>query len=96
MQKPFSLDKAINGGRVETRCGFVVVKINFDTGIDETPIAAIVLEEISEVNGRWRTKRQRKKHTTTRIEPCMTLYHVDGRLHDDKDDDWDLVIIEES
>ena len=43
MQKPFSLDKAINGGRVETRCGFVVVKINFDTGIDETPIAAIVL-----------------------------------------------------
>lgn len=82
----FSIERAKQGGIIQTRCGFKVNNINFNSGIAELPIAATVMEVVTEMV-------RRKK--VTRIEPCLTLYHADGRLYDDKDDDFDLVIEEQ-
>ena len=90
----FSIERAKQGGTVMTRCGFEVKKIQYDSGIDDFPIAAVVMEVVKLSDGRKRKRRLQKKLTTTRIEPCLTLYHADGRLNDDKDDDWDLIIVE--
>lgn len=91
----FSIEKAKQGGIVQTRCGFKVTKISYDTGIEEFPIAAVVMEVVLENDGRRRKRRLRRKLTKVHIEPNMVLYHADGRLYEDKDDDFDLVIIEE-
>ena len=91
----FSIEKAKQGGIVKTRCGFEVKKIDYNSGIEDMPIAAVVMEVVTETDGRKRKRRLRKKLAKTHIEPCMTLYHADGRLHEDKDDDWDLIIEEE-
>lgn len=91
----FSIEKAKQGGSVKTRCGFKVTKIDYNTGIEDMPIAAVVMEIVTETDGRKRKRRLRKKLAKTHIEPCMTLYRSDGRLYADKDDDWDLIIEEE-
>lgn len=87
----FSIEKAKQGGTIQTRCGFKVTNIDYNSGIEETPIAAVVVEVIKEKVGRGR-----KKHIETHTENCLTLYHADGRLYDDREDDWDLVIVEEN
>lgn len=91
----FSIEKAKQGGTIQTRCGFKVTKISCDTGIEEFPIAAVVMEVVLENDGRRSKRRLRKKLTKAHIEPNMVLYHADGRLYEDKDDDFDLVIMEE-
>lgn len=92
----FSIDKALELGaaRVQTRCGFKVTAVG-ETLVDDLPVFAVVMEVVEETDGRRRKKRLRKKLTKTHIEPNMVLYHADGRLHEDKDDDFDLVITEE-
>ena len=77
-----------------TRCGFEVKQIKYDSGIEDLPIAAVVMEVVKLTDGRRRKRRLQKKLAKTRIEPCMTLYYADGRLYDDRDDDWDLIIVE--
>lgn len=91
----FSIERAKQGSTVKTRCGFEVKKIQYDSGIEDFPIAAVVMEVVTETDGHKRKRRLRKKLTKTHIEPCLTLYHADGRLNVDKDDDWDLIIEEE-
>lgn len=91
----FSIEKAKQGGIIQTRCGFKVTKISCDTGIEEFPIAAVVMEVVLENDRRKRKWRLRKKQPKTHIEPNMVLYHADGRLYEDRDDDFDLVIVEE-
>lgn len=91
----FSIERAKQGGIIQTRCGFKVTKISYDTGIEEFPIAAVVMEVVLENDGRRRKRRLRRKLTKVHIEPNMVLYHADGRLYEDKDDDFDLVIVEE-
>lgn len=83
----FSIEKAKQGGTVQTRCGFEVTRIDYNSGVEDLPIAAVVMEVVTEKKGRRRKKK-------THIEPCMTLYHADGHLNEDKDDDWDLIIVE--
>lgn len=70
--------------KVRTRCGLKAIRISL-TGDNEFPICAVVLEEV--VKGRGRRKK-------THIENNLVLYHADGRLYEDKDDDFDLVITE--
>lgn len=91
----FSIERAKQGSIIQTRCGFKVTKISYDTGIEEFPIAAVVMEIVVENERRRRKRRLRNKHVKTHIEPNMVLYHADGRLYEDKDDDFDLVIMEE-
>lgn len=68
---------------VRTRCGSnEVLKIG-ETGDKEFPICAVVLEVVTE--GRGRRRKTRKDNT-------VVLYHADGRIYDDKDDDLDLMI----
>ena len=86
----FSVERALRGCAIETRCGFEVTRIDLNTGDPEFPIAAIVMEVVKKEVG-----RRRRKRIETTIEPCMTMYHSDGRLHEDKDDDWDLVIVDD-
>lgn len=83
----FSIKKALElgAGRVRTRCGFSVKAVG-ETGDTDFPVFAVVAEVVTEGRGR------RKK---THIEDNVVLYHADGRLHEDKDDDFDLVIMEE-
>ena len=91
----FSIERARQGATVKTRCGFLVKTIIYDPSIDdETPVVAIVMEVVEKYGGRKRKKRFRKKLTETSIEPCTTLYHTDGRLYADKDDPFDLVIVD--
>lgn len=82
----FNIDKAKNGATVKTRCGFEVVNLQFyNTGIDELPISAVVMEIVT-------LRKGRKKKSF--VEPCLTLYHEDGRVYDDRLDDFDLIIKE--
>ena len=83
----FSIKKALElgAGRVRTRCGFSVKAVG-GSGDSELPVSAIVAEEVTTGRGR------RKK---THIEYNLVFYHADGRLYENKDDDFDLVIKEE-
>lgn len=83
----FSIEKALELGigRVRTRCGFKVKAIG-ETKDDSFPIFAVVAEEVTTGRGR------RKK---THIENNVVLYRSDGRLCEDTEDDFDLVIMEE-
>lgn len=80
----FSIKRALElgAGRLRTRCGFKVKAVG-ESGDSELPVFAIVAEVVTE------GRRRRKK---THIEDNVVLYHADGRLHEDKDDDFDLVI----
>lgn len=83
----FSIKKAfeLGAGRVRTRCGFSVKAVG-ESGDEELPVFAIVSEKVT-------TGRGRRKET--HYEDNVVLYHSDGRLHEDKDDGFDLVIKEE-
>ena len=86
--EPFSIEKVLDKKlHVVTRCGFEIRHLEIDTnGVPELPVIALVVEE---------TTKGRGKNRTTKAECVLSMYHADGRIYEDKDDPFDLVIVKE-